>query len=337
MENIIIYGAGNTGRSAYFYFKSQSKYECLFFVDSDKSKQQEIIEGLQVKSPDLLGNLKDVKVIIASIYWKEILQEVEKIPNLDIAIYNPVMENCVANEVKEELDDRTINLGAFLKQQNEITCKELAFMPGGSQVLDYVFLKALAKQYNCKSYLEIGTYIGESINILTDCCEKLYSITAPRQGHIFSIDNMCKEMDFPNYSDRLAYNDKISHFYVDSKLFDFAQIKEKIDLYFIDGDHSYMGIYTDTQNVFKVRDENSIVVWHDFRKGFLSYRYETVYAVRNALGEKFKNVYVTNGNYCGVYLPDKYIEDFEMYGKVAYKKDAELYTYDMVLNNCQIK
>lgn len=337
MEKIVIYGAGNTGKSAYFYFKSQNRYDCLFFVDKDKQKQCEMIEGLQVKSPDALRELKGVKIIIASIFWKEIMQEIGENSNLDIAVYNPEIEYSIENEMKEELDSRTIDLGKFLKRQGEITCKELAFMPGGSQVLDYAFLKALAQEYNCKNYLEIGTYIGESINILTDCCEKLYSITAPRQGYPFSVDHLCKEMNFPNYSDRLAYSNKISHFYTDSKFFDFAQIKDKIDLYFIDGDHSYMGIYADTQNVFRVREEDSIVVWHDFRKGFFSYRYETVYAVRNALGSKFNNVYVTNGNYCGVYLPDKYVKDFETHSKVSYKKDAELYTYDMVLKNCQIK
>lgn len=36
MEKTVIYGAGNTGKSAYYYFKNIA--ECLFFVDSDEKK-----------------------------------------------------------------------------------------------------------------------------------------------------------------------------------------------------------------------------------------------------------------------------------------------------------
>lgn len=337
MEKIIIYGAGNTGKSAYYYFKSRNEYECLFFVDNDKNKQGELFEGLEIKSPDILKELKGIKVIIASIFWREILQEVEKIPGVYAAVYSPEIENQMAHVTKAELDNRTINLGRFLKQHGDITCKELVFIPGGSQVLDYAFLKALAEKYNCKRYLEIGTYIGESINILSDDCEKLYSITVPGEGHPFSADSWCRDLGLPNYSERLAYSDKISHYYTDSKLFDFSTIEKKIDLYFIDGDHSYLGVYTDTKNIFKTRAEDSIVVWHDFRKGGFLYVHETISAVKDALGEQFKNVYVTNGNYCGVYLPDKYIKDFELCGGVKYERNADLYTYDVILQNCQIK
>lgn len=337
MEKIVIYGGGNTGKSAYYYFKGQNKYECLFFVDNDKSKQGTLFEGLEMKSPDVLRELKGVKVIIASIFWREILQEVENITGLDVAIYGPAIEDHVSPAVKEELDNRTINLGSFLKAQGEIKCKELVFVPGGSQILDYVFLKALAEKYHCKKYLEIGTYIGESINILSDCCDKLYSITAPKEGSPFSADSWCRDLNLPNYSERLAYSDKISHYYTDSKIFDFSKIEENIDLYFIDGYHSYLGVYTDTKNIFQTRSKDSIIVWHDFRKGGFAYVNETITAVKDALGEQFKNVYVTNGNYCGVYLPDMYIEDFEICGGIKYEKNAKLYTYDISLGNCHIK
>lgn len=38
MEQVVIYGAGNTGKSLYYWLKATKKYECLFFVDSDYDK-----------------------------------------------------------------------------------------------------------------------------------------------------------------------------------------------------------------------------------------------------------------------------------------------------------
>lgn len=333
MRPIIIYGAGNIGRSAYFYLKGA--YECLFFVDGDNNKWGKEIEGIEIKAPEVLKQIKDIKVLIASTHWKEILEEIREYELTDVTVYKPELEVALSNEVWNELNVRTIDLGDFLKKQNEIECKELTFMPGGSGILDYAFLKTIAKKYNCKKYLEIGTYIGESINILTDYCDKLYSITAPLDAP-YSMKYWCKQHNLPLYSERLTYSEKIKHFFTDSKLFDFSQISDEIDLFFIDGDHSYKGVYADTKNVFKIKKDNAIVVWHDFRKTRFTYNEDVVCAVKDALGDDFKNVYVTDRNLCGVYLPNAYIKDFKM-TELKYSEDMGLYTYDVVLKNFQIK
>ena len=177
----------------------------------------------------------------------------------------------------------------------------MTFTQAGSQVLDYIFLKSITEKYHWKTYLEIVTYIGESINILTDCCEKLYSIIAPI-GTPYSMAAWCRHYNISDYSERLAYSDKIIHYYTDSKLFDFTQIKDKVDLYFIDADYSYDGVYEDTKNVFSTKKDDAIVIWHDFRKIGFQYNEEVIRAVKDVLGEKFKNVYVTDHNLCGIYL-----------------------------------
>ena len=63
---------------------------------------------------------------------------------------------------------------------------------------------------------------------------------------------------------------------------------------------------------------------------------EVVSAVKDVLGKKFKNVYVTDHNMCGIYLPDACIKDFILH-ELKYEEDADLYTYDVILENCQIK
>lgn len=332
MEKIVIYGAGNTGKSAYYCLKKN--YDVCFFVDSDSKLWGGKIDNLLIKSPDTLKSYRDVRVVVASIYKDEILETLKEFGFHKITIYRPSIEWSRITEVNE-LNERTIDLGAFLCQQNELYCKELTFMIGGSLVLDYMFLKTIAKTFGCKSYLEIGTYIGESINVLTDCCESLYSITADPKGAYSVGETWCKPLNFPDYGERLAYSEKIKHFYGDSKSFDYKKIEEDIDLFFIDGDHSYEGVYADTLNIFNVKKENAIVIWHDFRTELFRYKEEIVAAVKDALGDKFENVYVTNGNLCGIYLPDAMKSHFTM-RRLKYEEAPKLYTYDVTLTNCKV-
>lgn len=328
-EKIIIYGFGNTGRSAYHCLKE--RYDVLFFVDKDSKKWGDEYDGVKVYPPSKLVEFKETMIIIASIYKKEILQEISSYQLKKIRSFSINLEHCLCHELREELANRTINLGKFLQDNmNEIRCKQLTFQEGGSGVLDYAFLKKLAELFKCKEYLEIGTHIGESINIMSECCERLYSITAPLEAS-FSSRGVSKYYDIPDFSDRLTYSDKIVQFYIDSKQFDFSLIGDKIDLYFIDGDHSYEGVYQDTKNIFQVKKDDAIVVWHDFFYGW-DYNGEIISAVKNVLQEDFENVYITNNNACGVYIPPKYKNEF-VFETRKYSEDAILYTYDCVLTN----
>jgi hypothetical protein len=151
------------------------------------------------------------------------------------------------------------------------------------------------------------------------------------------MDLWCRCHNLPCYSDRLTYNKKIKHFYTNSQTFDFSQIAdEDIDLFFIDGDHSYNGVYSDTKHIFEIKSEKAIVVWHDFRFQDLSYRGEVVNAVADVLGGQFSNVYVTDRNLCGIYIPPVYANDFKLH-ELQYEVNTALYTYDVQINNIQAK
>ncbi|KAI4450876.1 hypothetical protein C823_005413 [Eubacterium plexicaudatum ASF492] len=106
-----------------------------------------------------------------------------------------------------------------------------------------MFLKLIAIKSGSKEYLEVGTYIGESINILTDCCEKLYSVTLPIEKAM----KQFKPSWRTNFIGKLATNENIVSYYTDSRQFDFSKHADTVDLYFIDGDHSYEGVYNDTK------------------------------------------------------------------------------------------
>ena len=119
--------------------------------------------------------------------------------------------------------------------------------------------------------------------------------------------------------------------YGDSKEFNFKSIKESIDLYFIDADHSYTGVYNDTKNVFDSKKEDSFVIWHDFKVTSWKYCGIAAPAVKEVLGEKFKNVYLVDNrqNMCGIYIPEKYQSDFE-YHEIYYSEERQpMWAYEM--------
>jgi FlaA1/EpsC-like NDP-sugar epimerase len=58
-ENVIIYGAGQSGRQLLQTLQHGEQYHAVFFVDDDSRLQRSIINGLQVASPDDLEQLID--------------------------------------------------------------------------------------------------------------------------------------------------------------------------------------------------------------------------------------------------------------------------------------
>jgi hypothetical protein len=71
----------------------------------------------------------------------------------------------------------------------------------------------------------------------------------------------------------------------DSRSFDFGGLQKKFDLLFIDGDHHYDTVKSDTEKVFEhlVHDE-SIVVWHDYGFHPDLVRYEVMAAILDGVG-----------------------------------------------------
>lgn len=332
MEQIIIYGAGKIGIKAFETLHNQ--YEILFFVDKDEKKQGQTIGGVLINSPEILHQYENVKIVIASVHYPEILRELSQYKTGKIVLYEMNLKPLLNPRLVNQLDNRTIDLGQLFLLTKELSCKELTFLCGGSLVLDYLFLKQVAILCKCKSFLEIGTYIGESINNMAACCEELYSVTAPPDAP-FSMRNWCQKYNLPDYSERLAYSEKIKHFYTDSKTFDFSSVGDKVDLYFIDGDHSYEGVPQDTQNVFANKKQSAIVVWHDFKCSRNEYNTPVIQGVSDAIGEEFSKVYVTDNNLCGIYLPEKYRTIFPM-NHLHYTEKDPLYTYDVMLK-CKIR
>ncbi len=347
MQPIIICGAGTRGNFA--YWDLFQNYDVVAFVDIKNDMQLMTLRtGVPFYPIEALKNVSRlVSIVVAEDDESERAQVIEILDQMgfeNIFLYDPLeymnekfVESLMIQRrdavINELLENRSIDLGRFLSTFEKISLKEMTLRCWGDSLpLDYAFICSIARRYNCRKYLEIGTYIGESINILTDICDELHSVTPP-PGSKNSMKDFCINTNVPDYSERLTYSPKIIHHYCDdSKTFDFNTIPRDIDLYFIDGDHSFHGVYIDTKNIFAHRRKDSIVIWHDFKNVIPTFTNEIAWAVKSAIGEEeFKNVFCVDTNMCGIYLPKEFQKDFA-FRKYEYTEEPQdLYCYNLKL------
>ena len=73
---------------------------------------------------------------------------------------------------------------------------------------------------------------------------------------------------------------------------------------FVDGDHRYEAVKSDTENVFKLlKNENSIIVWHDYTEHYELIDWEVFSGILDGTPkEKLKNIYHIKNTLCAVYI-----------------------------------
>lgn len=323
-ESAIIFGASTLGSIAYRTLRNS--YDVVAFTDNNTNKWNTTFEGLDVIAPEKIINYKGAIIIIASQYFKEISSQLQEMGIRHFFIYQyQLLNSKLQNSMEKKLEIPILNLGRFLSSiKASLRVENLTLLRGGSTLLDYAFLKGLILKFNLETFLEIGTWSGESIAVVSEVAKRCYSVSLPDENLKSSFDDFWGKNNFSRFFSLDKKN--IKHFYEDSKTFDFSQIKDTIDLVFIDGDHSYSGVKSDTKRIFEVIDlERTIVVWHDFKTKRDNAILSTVNAVFEALPNNLHHrVYGVDSNICGVYLPDKYKSYF------SFENDRdEIYSYEV--------
>ena len=93
-----------------------------------------------------------------------------------------------------------------------------------------------------------------------------------------------------------VYEKKINVIFQDSQLLDISQMKNKYDLIFIDGGHTYSCIKNDTEKSLEMIKEDGIILWHDFSIGKKSH-YD-VFKYLNELSFKIDIRHIKNTTLC---------------------------------------
>jgi len=193
-----------------------------------------------------------------------------------------------------------------LEQLGEEVPKNIStfILDGGSLITDLQLLSTLASRQDVNSYLEIGTWRGESVYNVAKYVDDCITIN-------LSAAEMKAMGLSPEYAEQhgilSSKNPKILHIGANTKTFDFSSLNKKYDLVFIDGEHSYEMVLNDTQKVFKhLLHNNSIVVWHDYAYSPQNMRYEVFQAILDGVGnENHAYLYHPKNTLCAVFTKKK--------------------------------
>lgn len=165
----------------------------------------------------------------------------------------------------EEIEKSGIYLENFLGHWGNISIEEVCK------------ICLIVKYLKPSKILEIGTYNGMTTLQM--------ALNAPKDSTIFTLnlpentEANFKLLNIDYYVSnylRKHFNTEIGSYfkdrqdvnivqlYGDSSLFDFDKLGCKFDLIFIDAGHDYSNVKCDTENAFRLINNNGIIMWHNY-------------------------------------------------------------------------
>ena len=181
---------------------------------------------------------------------------------------------------------------------NEIV-EPYSFLDGTSLPLDLAVLRSLAKKFDNCRYLEIGTWRGESVANVAGVAGECVTINLPDE----EMRQRGLGADYIGLHRFFSKNLKnVKHIQHDSHTFDYSSLG-KFDLVFVDGDHHYESVKRDTENILKLlKDERSVVVWHDYAFNPEKIRYAVLAGILDGAGAYRNNIYHVSNTLCAVLM-----------------------------------
>jgi hypothetical protein len=148
----------------------------------------------------------------------------------------------------------------------------------GLTITELAVLSWIARNTAPDMVFEFGTADGRTtLNFALNTYErcKIYTLDLPedkrrvyhdREVEIFGKDN------FPvPFKSRVgccflghSFSDKITQLYGDSTQFDYIPYHGQVDLIFIDANHDYPYVRSDSENALKMLSKRGTIVWHDY-------------------------------------------------------------------------
>jgi predicted O-methyltransferase YrrM len=181
-----------------------------------------------------------------------------------------------------------------------VTVEPFSALDGGSTPIDLSLLKGLASSIKECNYFEIGTWRGESVANVASVAKECVTLNLPDEELL----RMGMDKQYVASHRLFSKNLKnVTHVQANSQTFDFSKYYSKFDLIFIDGDHHYESVKNDTANAFKLlKDENSIIVWHDYGNTPNDIRWDVLRGILDGTpANKQQYLYRVSNTLCAIY------------------------------------
>jgi predicted O-methyltransferase YrrM len=144
-------------------------------------------------------------------------------------------------------------------------------LDGGPNIVEQFILCALVKKIQPKTILEIGTFRGGTTWHFYDNAPPdtvIYTLDLPDDevpGDVSNVD-LAAEKNRPF----LPKSERVRQILINSKKWD-GVLDRKVQLAFIDADHSYQGVRNDTEKALVSLDSCACICWHDSLEGDFGY------------------------------------------------------------------
>ncbi len=226
------------------------------------------------------------------------LKEIIKNPKLLNRILedNSVWESYIAKKHNSFANGLpVVEINTLIPEFKEIL-NTVVFLGSGSTIPDLCLIKAICKSFDKCTYFEIGTWMGESAanasEVSSECVTLNIDPSLYLNGKYKSVMGFFSK-DIKN----------VKQIYGDSTTFDFAGLKRKFDVVFIDGDHHHEYIKRDTANVFNnLIHDKSVIIWHDYCTDPSTPRFQTLAGILDGIPTEFqKNLYHVSNSLCAIY------------------------------------
>jgi predicted O-methyltransferase YrrM len=152
------------------------------------------------------------------------------------------------------------------------------FRPAASYTADLVAMCMLCQIVDPKVIFEIGTFHGAGALHWAANAPRadVYTLDLPPESNPRLTTTTSDEMHVEARAGRarMFFEDepvgqRIHRLYGDSAEYDFTSFARRVDLFFIDGAHSYDYVRNDTVKALSCCHEGSVIAWHDYgRVGF---------------------------------------------------------------------
>ena len=180
--------------------------------------------------------------------------------------------------------------------------RPFAFREGGSLPTDLLLLRALAGRVpNCR-YFEIGTWRGESAANVAEVAAEVHTLNLSAE-EMRTLGLSERYIELHGFFSRALPN--VQHLHGNSATFDLAGLRQQFDMVFIDGDHRYEAVRTDTRRVFEhLVGPETVVVWHDASRQPGEPRWEVLAGILDGLPAAAAGQLVQVENtLCALYSP----------------------------------
>lgn len=191
-------------------------------------------------------------------------------------------------------------LAQFLSPADD-TVRPFAFRDGGSLPTDLLLLRALARRVPGCRYFEIGTWRGESAANVAEVAAAVHTLNLSAE-EMRGLGLSERYIELHGFFSRPLPN--VTHLHGNSATFDLAGLGP-FDVVFIDGDHRYEAVRTDTRRVFEhLVGPGTVVVWHDASRQPGQPRWEVLAGILDGLPAAAPGQLVQVENtLCALYSP----------------------------------